>query len=130
MRKCLMRILTATIMTGSLFYIAHIEAGETVIEARMIQKDVPTDYEWNISYNHGLNQAAIHEGTVYVVDVEGQRMPVKLKVKDDKTLVIQPPKEGYQSGASYNLYIANDIDVENAENPQLPEQYRLHFTVA
>ncbi|MBM7694272.1 hypothetical protein JOC77_003733 [Peribacillus deserti] len=99
---------------------------ENIATASMNQSDIPLNQEWVITYDNGLNRDIISEKSIYVIDDDNNKVPVKVNVEDSNNLLIKPPSEGYLQGKSYDLYLDRDLDLENDGNENLPYQY--HFS--
>lgn len=118
------------IKLGSLFSFNSFDKNESsnIVKASMTQKNVPVDYEWVLSFDKGINQDKLNEQAVYVLDAKGNHVLVTFKVKDEQTLVVKSPKEGYTQKASYDLYFDRDIYLDHTNDTNSPKKYRLHFT--
>lgn len=84
---------------------------------------------WSLlSFDKGINQDKLNEQAAYVLDAKGNHVPIIFKVKDEQTLVVKSPKEGYTQKASYDLYFDRNIDLDYINDTNSQKKYRLHFT--
>jgi hypothetical protein len=104
----------------------NIEQKETI---HFSQPNVLPNKEWVVDFDKGINKEIVNGQSIYVQDENNNKIPISLKVQDSKTLIIQPPKGGYEKGKTYNLFLNRDLDLEHIGNKKLAENYHIKFSV-
>jgi hypothetical protein len=85
--------------------------------------------EFTIFFDKGMNDSLLHENGIYVLDDRNHAIPVTIQKQDPYTITVLPPKNGYEFGHTYHLYIHRDLDLENVNNTNLPNEYHVPFHV-
>ncbi|GLB60695.1 beta-propeller domain-containing protein [Cytobacillus sp. NCCP-133] len=73
---------------------------------------------WEVEFSKELDAQSINSQTVYVLDQEGKKQPVDLLLaKDQKTVVIHPPNDGYNvKSPHYSLTFTKGIKAKSGSN--------------
>jgi len=92
--------------------------------------NISLQHKWTISFDAGLNKNMLNKNSVYILDKEKNKVPVSLEFKDHNTLAILPPSGGYSKNSTYVLYVERDLDLENVDNLNLPNTYKIKFSTS
>ncbi|WP_421663229.1 cadherin-like beta sandwich domain-containing protein [Lysinibacillus telephonicus] len=95
------------------------------IEMEAPQK-VMQDKVWTITFNTSINPSTITNSSIYVQDMNGNKVNVNVKLVNSKTIQVIPI-EYYESNQTYYLYVTNQIHSMSG-NP-LSESFRMSFTI-
>jgi inhibitor of cysteine peptidase len=83
---------------------------------------------WNIIFSDDMSKTSIKDSFISVTDENGNRIKVSLQYdKENKTLAVKPPKNGYPSKMKYVLYI--DRRVKSVSGKELRKNRRVTFFV-
>ena len=91
--------------------------------------DVKPNKIWSIKFNKDIDTNSIKDGSVKVVDSNGNKLDIKLKTKLDDSSVLEviPPDKGYAFGETYTLYVSDGIKDISGNN--LLKSVRMKFTI-
>ncbi|WP_421380986.1 beta-propeller domain-containing protein [Bacillus salacetis] len=109
---------------------------QPAVETGAISSDrniVLSDKTWNLEFSEPIRKT--DENSFYVVDAEGDKVPVKVSISEDrKSVTIHPPEHGYAAESEFfTLHISSEVKsslglpvrgdktVEFAVVPTLPE---------
>ncbi|WP_160848696.1 hypothetical protein [Pontibacillus yanchengensis] len=73
------------------------------------KKNVGVNHNWVIQLNTALDEESVHSKTVYVKKDNGEKIDVNVNLEGADRVVVQSPKGGYETGASYTLYIDDEV---------------------
>ena len=83
---------------------------------------MPTDKEWTITFNFPVIESSITPDSIYVMNSEREKQPVKISTQDN-VVIVQAPDAGYNAGQTYTLHITLDIlgqvgnEIESLKQP-------------
>lgn len=90
---------------------------------------VPTDKEWAYFFDEELAADSITEQSVFVLDEDENVTMTKVKLTDNNhTIVIDPPKDGYEKGGYYELHMADTLTYTDGDT--VSTSYKMGFFVA
>ncbi|MBA4536350.1 beta-propeller domain-containing protein [Bacillus aquiflavi] len=83
---------------------------------------------WKITFSEKMDQSILKDDLIYVTNDKGKKQNVALSLSDDgKTIMIQPPKDGYAVDTEYTLYL--DKDIKSAHGKKLKSKKEFLFLV-
>lgn len=89
--------------------------------------EVTPNKEWKIQFNQEVNTQTTHEDSVFVKDTRLNIIPTDLRLDDKNRTVYIKPKENYNSGQRYFLYITRDV--QNPHGKNLARPIKMPFTI-
>lgn len=90
-------------------------------------RNVPQDKKWSITYNQLVDVSTSTLENIYVTDSSNRIVPtLNLGTLETATIVVTP-KEPYQRGQSYTLWIKN---VRSVNGDYLKENVKMDFTIS
>ena len=82
---------------------------------------IEKDHELAITFSAKINKESIHSQNVFIRKDGAFIEDLNLKIgEDEKSVMIAPPNEGYQSGQTYYLYIDRTITGKTVKNLKIP----------
>lgn len=91
-----------------------------------VEKMASANKEWTISFNQSMKEVGSIDRFVYVIDADGEEVPVTASWKDDsRKEVLVSPDGSYESG-KYMLIIE---PMEGMENRRMKDGVRMAFSV-
>ncbi len=82
--------------------------------------------EWNIKFTKPADSSTITADNVFVTDLAGKKVDVKLSYGSDKILKVTPVN-AYKSGETYYLYITKNVIAK--DKTTLVNEMRYQFTI-
>ncbi|RUL54692.1 N-acetylglucosaminidase [Lysinibacillus antri] len=70
-------------------------------------ENVPTNKEWKITFNYPVVESSV-VNNIYITNSQNVKQNITYTVIDN-SVIVHPPKEGYEQGKSYTLHITNNI---------------------
>jgi hypothetical protein len=71
---------------------------------------VSKDKIWSVNFNEVILLDEITKENVYILDDTGKKVDITLELNNDgKTLLVKPPKQGYEAGKTYLLEITEQV---------------------
>jgi N-acetylmuramoyl-L-alanine amidase len=92
-----------------------------------IKLDVDNNKSWVVKFNKELDNSTIDDSKFVVTDQDGQQMPVEVKLGEDEKSVVVSPKNEYNYGKTYNLFIKDGIKSKSKNG--LIKTAKMQFTV-
>lgn len=92
---------------------------------------VSTTKTWTIKFNQLVDSSTVTLQNVYVTDAANIKVPgvvVTLGNDDSKSVLVNPPANGYQRGQSYTLYISEGV--KSVSGKSLSSDNTMSFTIA
>jgi hypothetical protein len=87
---------------------------------------VPSNKQWNISFNNAVHPSSVSHNSVYVVDKDGKRVTTKTTLSTDhRQLTVQPV--GSYSPGTYSMFITEQVHTPNGQALNKPT--KMEFTV-
>ncbi|MGG0658082.1 carboxypeptidase regulatory-like domain-containing protein [Rummeliibacillus pycnus] len=95
----------------------------------MTKTNVETDKAWNIKMNSKLDIHTITKDNVYVLDQDGNKMDTSAVLqKDQQTITIQPPTNGYNTDQTYTLFVTDGV--ASSKKKFIKQPVKMQFTTA
>lgn len=88
--------------------------------------DVAEDKVWEVNFNTKLDPQTVTEDAVYVKDSTGNKVSVKVSIKNGNTIKVEPQKD-YDSGETYQLVITKDVN--SFVYKQMVESIQMKFEI-
>lgn len=83
---------------------------------------------WNIHFNQEVSFDDLSKQGIIVVDSSGNKVNITLSLgNDNKTIVVNPPVDGYKGGNTYKLIIANTV--HSKRNISIKQQIAMNFSI-
>ncbi len=83
--------------------------------------------EWTISFNEEISENSVDNTSVYVKNHLGEIIDTNAYIgRDKKTIIVEPPNDGYSSEYDYTLYIEN---IYSIDGKILEEDIKMNFFV-
>ncbi|UII55635.1 phosphodiester glycosidase family protein [Cytobacillus spongiae] len=99
-----------TIYLDQLQAIYELPHKEAYFKTNSSTKTVESDKKWTVSFNTALSPTTVNDKAIYVQDVDGNRLQVKVGLHTDgKTAYIQSPVAGYEKGKAYQLIVTKAV---------------------
>lgn len=93
------------------------------------QENVPTDKQWTIHFNLPVDLSTVSSDYIQVVNEDGEREAVTVHIGiDPKSVIVQAPQGGYDSGKTYYLLISQHI--QSSSSKLLDAPINMKFTIA
>ncbi|KUO75719.1 MAG: hypothetical protein APF81_17740 [Desulfosporosinus sp. BRH_c37] len=92
------------------------------------KKDVPESKVWSIVFNSPISASTITYQNIYVVDSNGQKQDVTVRLAADSKTIQVTPSKNYKSGETYILYILKDVASASSQTA-LKSNIRMNFIV-
>lgn len=93
------------------------------------QENVPTDKQWTIHFNLPVDLSTVSSDYIQVVNEDGEREAVTVHIGiDPKSVIVQAPQGGYDSGKTYYLLISQHI--QSSSSKLLDAPISMKFTIA
>ena len=91
--------------------------------------DVDPAKRWNVKFNRVIDEASVTNTGVYIEDENGEVVigTNAILAEDGKTILIEPPAEGYHSRKTYTLYIESSIISKSGK--KLKQPVKMDFTI-
>lgn len=89
--------------------------------------DVPRDKAWRVKFNRPLDPGGVSPENIFVADPVGMRPAVRLEMAGEDTILVTP-REPYEPGQTYHLYIIDLL--HSREGEPLARPVRMKFTTA
>ncbi|MGE7122622.1 Ig-like domain-containing protein [Peribacillus sp. NPDC046944] len=144
MRKFIMILFSVLIVGGAAyFFYGNIDEAETAVgnefeqdikteketiknEDLDVRTGIPIDKIWEYSFDKPLDEETLTDKNISIVDDQNKNVSINFILKNEgKTLLINPPLEGYEKGESYELNIKKDMKYKNGSN--VSRSYRMKF---
>lgn len=72
--------------------------------------------KWRIQFSKKFDSQSVNPDNIYIVDQNNKIIPTNLSMTNDhKTIMIEPPTEGYKHEVIYTIYITEGIRGNNNE---------------
>jgi hypothetical protein len=71
---------------------------------------VSLNKEWIVYLNKNINKNKLTDSNIYVMDSQGNNIPVKISTTEDNKAIRIIPVEAYKPGQTYNLIVTNNIE--------------------
>ncbi|QSS99353.1 hypothetical protein IMZ31_14885 [Pontibacillus sp. ALD_SL1] len=91
------------------------------------KENINSDKVWNINFNADLSEQAIDQLNFIVFDEEMKVVPVQVSYDKVRQSVSLAPEKSYNSGETYTLFIAKDIESEKGIG--LKQAVQMSFTI-
>ncbi|SIS42338.1 DUF2927 domain-containing protein [Salimicrobium flavidum] len=89
---------------------------------------VAPDYDWTVEFNTELDEQSVNGNTIYVEDKDGNPIATTVELKENgEAVLVEAPEEGYRSGATYNLHVAEGIS--SATGRLLEKEVTMQFEI-
>lgn len=89
---------------------------------------VNKDKIWSLNFNESLLIDETTKENVYILNDMGEKVEITLELNNDgKTLLVKPPKQGYEAGKTYLLKITEQVHNVAGENLMQPVSFK--FTI-
>lgn len=112
-----------TLILFSLFFNFNAKA-EVFKDGQIVAKDKI----WTITFNRPVQIDANTEQSITVCDSDGNNVSVSLRMgQDDRSIVINPPSAGYESGAVY--YLTVDEKMKSQDSKELDNPMTMSFSI-
>ncbi|MEW9108958.1 MAG: phosphodiester glycosidase family protein [Cytobacillus gottheilii] len=83
---------------------------ETYFKTGSDTRTAPANKQWKVEFNIPLSPLSITKENIYVENSKGERMPISVKLSNDlKTVLVNAPSAGYQSGENYRLTVTKYV---------------------
>ena len=71
--------------------------------------------KWTITFNQEINSSTVNDNNIYVKNHLGERVEDTRVIKgaDERTIILQPPRNGYSSEYDYTLHIENILSKQD-----------------
>jgi len=92
-----------------------------------IKLDVDNNKSWVVKFNKELDNSTIDDSKFVVTDEYGQQISVEVKLGTDEKSVIISPKNEYNYGKTYNLFIKDGIKSKSKNS--LVKTAKMQFTI-
>ncbi|MBZ9686215.1 L,D-transpeptidase family protein [Clostridium estertheticum] len=91
-------------------------------------QEVNKDKIWSINFNDSVLLDEISKESIYILDDMEKKVDITLELSNDgKTILVKPPKQGYEPGKNYVLQINNQI--HNAAGETIIGPISFKFTI-
>lgn len=90
--------------------------------------NVSADKEWLVTFNRDISNSSINEGTIYVRDSSGEKVPVDVILNKDNKSVRVVPVQKYEDGESYYLFISDKMNNKFSRFLKI-KGYKMKFTI-
>ena len=77
---------------------------------------------WTIKFNKEVNTCNLDEEIV-ILDENKTKIPIKIELEEDNTLLIYPPEGGYKDKEVYTLKIGKNIKSQNKKNIKSSKEF-------
>lgn len=119
---------THKIRTALLFFIISIvfliPTKAFAVETNNVQT-VSKDTIWSIDFNEALLLDEVSKENIYILDENGETVEISLElINEEKTLLINPPTQGYEAGKTYLLKITEKVHNAAGENLMQPVNFQ------
>ncbi|RKD24646.1 hypothetical protein BEP19_09740 [Ammoniphilus oxalaticus] len=90
---------------------------------------VASDKVFEIRFDPGVNESFLNSENLYVIDSNNNVIKTTIQKINDELVHVLPPKNGYEEGDVYRLYINGDLDLEKVRNEKMPDEYEIPFEI-
>lgn len=101
---------------------------QSSVKASEVNKEI-TDVNkaWNIKFSQDIELNDDVKNSITIQDGKGNSIVTNIRMSDNKTIVVDAPKEGYKEGETYTLNIGDKVHSKN--NKSLKENVKCVFKV-
>ncbi|MTK12846.1 MAG: terpene cyclase/mutase family protein [Clostridiaceae bacterium] len=101
---------------------------QSSVKASEVNKEI-TDVNkaWNIKFSQDIELNDDVKNSITIQDSKGNSIVTNIRMSDNKTIVVDAPKEGYKEGETYTLNIGDKVHSKN--NKSLKENVKCVFKV-
>lgn len=89
-------------------------------------KYVESNKDWKINFTSSVSLDENTKNSITVLDEKGKSIKVNLKLQNKRSIVVEHPKEGYESNKTYTLNIGDKV---HNEKKHLSRKHSLKFII-
>lgn len=90
------------------------------------KSNVEASKVWNIKFSSNVDKSSINTNNIVVLDSKSEQVPIKLVLKDSKTVSVSP-LSNYTPGETYRLIVKEGVVSEKGTKIKLPA--KMEFTI-
>lgn len=88
--------------------------------------DISTDKKWTIRFNDNLDKSTINHDSIYVEDINGERIPVKFSFQEENSVIVESVNP-YIPGSDYTIFVTDKI--KSAKGKFINRPTKMNFTI-
>jgi spore germination protein YaaH len=98
------------------------------VQAKELQSklDVPVNKSWTINFTKTLDINSVDNSSVYIEDVNNNRVSATIKVINDNKAIFITPDTTYNNGTQYTIHVTNKV--KNSDGINLKDEVIMRFT--
>ncbi|MCI2256525.1 Ig-like domain-containing protein [Domibacillus sp. PGB-M46] len=93
------------------------------------KSNVDPFHNFVIKFNEEIDENTVNNTNIYVLDSTGAQLTSKVTLNaDNRSVKLQSPEKGYESGETYTMYITNGVHTKYDKS--LKQETRMVFTIS